>query len=579
MDDVAEVKSKSDIVAVIGESIRLAKAGRNFKGLCPFHEERTPSFMVSPELQIFKCFGCGESGDVFTFLQKHEGMDFYEALKYLADKVGVKLKPRRGEVSSIKTQVIEANELAAKLYHYILTKHPLGKPGLAYLTKKRGLSTKTIESFKLGFAPKNPSLLFNALVKRKIKPDILETAGLVFKTQGRYIDRFRERIIFPILSARGETIALAGRILPQYDTGRVGKYINSPETPVYHKSESLFGFNVTKDKIRATRTAVVVEGELDFLSPWQHGVENIVAIKGTALTESHVRILSRFADTLIMALDADFAGDAAAIRGLLLAQNAGLEVKVVNMGAFKDPDEFARAEPENFKKAVKNAVDAWEFVINVAAKRFDLDTGSGKARASRQIIPTLSSIRDNIVRAHYVQRAAQILGVPLEAVAREVEKRETQEKTAESVVLSEEKKSRREILEERYLTLALQEPELLSENPKDLLLSPLNLKLANEIAKFAKGKKELDIAKLGASLPPELKEGLAALVMNEETQNPKEAQMLKRELKELVLREKLAKLTRDIATLEGKGEEAALAEVKQEFQKLSHELAQITKES
>ena len=584
MDDVAEVKQKTDMVAVIGEHVKLTRAGRNFKGLCPFHEEKSPSFMVSPELQIYKCFGCSKAGDVFTFLQEYEGMEFYEVLKYLADKLGIKVTPRRGQETSIKAQIIEANALAAKFYHYILTKHPLGKPGLTYLTQKRGLNPETIDEFQLGFAPQNRSLLFEALSKKKkIKSDILVKAGLVFRARAGYMDRFRERVVFPITDPRGEVVALAGRILPEYDTGKVGKYINSPETPVYHKSDSLFGMSHTKDKIRSTRTVVVVEGELDFLSPWQSGIENIVAIKGTALTESHVRILSRFADTLIMALDSDFAGDAAAIRGLLIAQNAGLEVKVASMGKYKDPDEFARADPEGFKSAVRNAIDAWEFVINVATKRFDLTTGAGKAKASRQLIPILSSIEDSIVRSHYVQKTASKLGVPMEAVAREVDKRaSTPEQTKDSAP-EKEGKSRREILEERFLVLALDEPELLAEEAPDVLLtSPLNIRLAREIAKFALNRGSLDISELGEGLPAELKEGVAALVMQSSVEVKDvshEGKLVRQELKELVLKEKLSALSAKISELEGKGDEEGLVETEKEFQLFSRRLGESTRES
>lgn len=580
MDDAAEVKNKADIVAVIGESVKLTRAGRNFKGLCPFHEEHTPSFMVSPELQIYKCFGCGESGDVFTFLQKHEGMDFYEALKYLADKVGVKLKPRRGENTSIKTQIIEANELAAKFYHYILTKHNLGKPGRDYLVSKRGISPDTMEKFNLGFAPQNKSLLFDALSrKKKIQSDILEKAGLVFKTRSGYMDRFRERVIFPITNPRGETIALAGRILPEYDTGRAGKYINSPETLVYHKSNSLYGFSATRDDIRKTRTAVVVEGELDFLSSWQVGIKNIVAIKGTALTGDHVNLLSRFAETLVMALDSDFAGDTAAIRGLSFAQNRGLEIKVVDLGKYKDPDEFARAEPDRFKDKIKASLDAWEFVINLTAKRFELSSGTGKAKASRQLVPILASIEDNIVRSHYIQKAATRLGVPLEAVAKEVEK-QSSGVSPEEVVTPRPAKTRREMLEERLLVLALHDPGILGENLGTFLVSPVNLKIAREIQKFAISHKPFNLAEFGNSLGDELKEAFAVLFMQEDLKaSPGEVDIVKKELSELVLKEKLGVLSQKLKDLEEGNDESEFEISKEEFKELSRQLSELTRET
>lgn len=578
MDDVAEVKSKTDIVAVIGESIKLARAGRNFKGLCPFHEERTPSFMVSPELQIYKCFGCGESGDVFTFLEKHEGMEFYEALKYLADKVGVRLRPRSGQSSSIKAQIIEANELAAKFYHYILTKHALGKPGLEYLSQKRGVSQDTIDKFTLGFAPQGKNILVSALSKKKnIKPDVLEKAGLVFKARGGYVDRFHGRVIFPIESVRGETLALAGRILPEYDSGKVGKYINSPETPVYHKSSSLYGMSTTKDFIRAAKTAVVVEGELDFLSSWQAGVKNVVAIKGTALTAEHVRVLGRFAEVLVMALDSDFAGNSAAIRGLGLAQNAGLEIRVVNLGKYKDPDEMARAAPEAYQVAVRAASDVWEFVIDVVSRRWDLSTGAGKARASREITPILAQIEDDIVRAHYAQRAATKLGVPIEAVAKEVSKQKIPQ-PLQVERRPEESKSRRELLEERFLALAVEKPEILTgEDIKCLFANPLNYKIASRMTKYLAEHKSLDIAAFGESLPEELRGGFASIVLQTEDfeNSTREIALVKRDLKKLVLKERLSLLGKKISSLEKAGEKGELKKVEQEFQALTRELKNV----
>jgi len=576
MDDAALVKERIDIVAIIGEYVRLVRAGRNFKGLCPFHEERTPSFMVSPELQIFKCFGCGESGDVYTFLQKHEGMDFYEALKYLAERAGIKLKPRRTADVTINSQIIEANRLAAKFYHYILTKHALGRPGLDYLIKKRGINAGTIEKFELGFAPSNKSILFNTLTKKNVKGEILEKAGLVFKTDRGCVDRFRERVIFPIHNHRGETIALAGRILPEYDNGRSGKYINSPETPVYHKSTSLYGLNITKEEIRKTRKAVVVEGEFDFLSSWQAGVKNIVAIKGTALTIEHVRILARFADSLIMALDSDFAGDTAAIRGLGFAQNSGLEVRVADLGKFKDPDEFARADPDGYKLSLKNSLDAWDFVISVAVKRFDLTTGAGKAKASRQIVPIISTIEDGIVRAHYAQKTAIKLGVPLDSVLSEVEKRGVTKIAVQKVEEKRPIKTRRELLEERLLAISINKPDILDDNIEDYLLTPLNLKIAREIKKYP-GSEKINLSEFGKSLPPELKDGFATLVMQDFSDSSREVEMVKKELKELVLKEKLTELSRKIALLEEKGDKKELTKLQKEFILLSRNLSEITK--
>lgn len=577
MDTVSEVKGKTDIVGIIGEHVKLTRAGRHFKGLCPFHEERTPSFMVSPELQIYKCFGCGESGDVFSFLQKYEGMEFYEALKLLADKAGVTVTPLKGQDTSLKTQVLEANELSAKFYNYILTKHKLGKTGIDYLVAERGLNLETIKTFDIGFAPPNSTFLFDFLTKKKkIKAEIVEQAGLVFKTRSGYMDRFRGRVIFPITNHRGEVVALAGRILPQYDNKKSGKYINSPETLTYHKSDSLYGLSITKNDIRKTRAVVVVEGELDLLSSWQVGVKNIVAIKGTALTEGHVRILARFADTLIMALDSDFAGDSAAIRGLSFAQNAGLEVKIVNLGKYKDPDEFARADSDRLKKSVRAAMDAWQFVINVVAKRFDLTTGSGKAKASRELVPILASIEDSIVRSHYLQKTALKLNVPLEAVAGEVQKNTKEATETEDKPEKEAHKERRELLEEELVAIVITEKMAEMSSIEEFITTPFSGKLLKEAQKFISQNKQLEVSKFADYLPPELRNGFAGMVLKVGVSNSdKQIKSLKTELRKLDLSDERLRITKAIGKAEEKGDQEILIQLQEEYDKLSEELSKL----
>ncbi|MBX4206148.1 DNA primase, partial [Candidatus Microgenomates bacterium] len=235
MDQVEEIKAKVDIVSVVGEHVQLSKAGRNYKGLCPFHGEKTPSFVVSPELQIYKCFGCGESGDAISFLEKTEGLEFYDALKILANKVGVKLAAPKGEKFSEKERLYEANELAAKFYHYILLNHPSGKEALDYITKKRKLTHETIKTFNIGYAPDIPDTLAKFLInKKKFTSFELERAGLIVYSRGRLFDRFRGRIVFPLDDHRGVCVGLAGRILPSVEEKlsknlSIGKYVNSPE--------------------------------------------------------------------------------------------------------------------------------------------------------------------------------------------------------------------------------------------------------------------------------------------------------------------------------------------------------------
>ena len=305
-NQIEEVKNKTDIVSLISEYIEVKKAGRNYKANCPFHGEKTPSFMITPELQMYKCFGCGKSGDVFTFLEEHEGMEFSEALKYLAEKAGVTLTLIKNEETSEREKIIEINKSVLSFYNYALNGHVQGKKILDYLTKDRGLDLETIKKFKIGYSPESFEALSKFLIeKKKYKlNDLLKTGNLV----GRGVDRFRGRVIFPLFDHRDNAIGFAGRILP-WQKQDMAKYINSPDTPAYHKSKVLYGMNITKSEIRESGYAVIVEGELDMISSYQAGIRNVVAIKGSALTEDQIRLIGRFAQKIVLCLDSDFAGN------------------------------------------------------------------------------------------------------------------------------------------------------------------------------------------------------------------------------------------------------------------------------
>ncbi|MDP2861049.1 MAG: DNA primase, partial [bacterium] len=324
-DQIEEVKQKTDIVSLIGEYIEVKKAGRNYKAICPFHSEKTPSFMISPELQIYKCFGCQAGGDCFAFLKEYEGMEFGEALKFLADRAGVKLERISRTDTSEKEKIIEINNLTSRFYQYLLFNSSFGKVALDYLLRERGLKLTTIKEFGLGFSPDSPIGLKKFLIdKKKFDPRDIERAGIGYPKGGYFIDRLRGRVIFPLLDHRGNTVGFAGRVLPGPNEKETAKYINTPETPVYHKSNLLYALNLTRQNIKRKNIAIVVEGELDAISSWQAGIKNVVAIKGSALTEDQVRLLSRFCKKAILCLDSDIAGDAAARRGVITAQDQGL---------------------------------------------------------------------------------------------------------------------------------------------------------------------------------------------------------------------------------------------------------------
>ncbi|MGA2910484.1 MAG: DNA primase [Candidatus Microgenomates bacterium] len=583
-NQVDEVKARTDIVSIIGERIELKKAGRNYKAICPFHGEKTPSFMVSPELQIFKCFGCGEAGDVFAFLEKFEGMEFREALKFLADRAGIKLQNQNFGESSEKEKLIEINTQAMRFYNYLLLNHPVAKKALEYLEKDRGLKRESIEEFQLGFSPESSYALAKFLVgKKKFSPADIERAGIGLARGSNLYDRFNGRVIFPLFDHRGNPIGFAGRILP-WDKRDTGKYINSPETPLYHKSNVLYGLNLTRSFIKKKKVAIVVEGELDLISSWQAGIKNIVAIKGSALTEEQVRLLSRFAPKFILALDSDMAGDAAARRGIKVAGEIGVEVKVAKITGFKDPDEAARGNIESYKKDLIASEGVYDYFIDSVFARFNSESGGGKSKISKEIIPILGEIGDKIVQAHYANIIARKLEVPLEAVTEELFKlsdKSTGGLSGPTKPESKEEFGRKELLEERLLTLAFQsDPKiLLSKSVRDLVTLPLNQRLIEEYEKFADGK-AFNVTEFGASLPAELFQGFAKIVLSDNQDLVDNSNELKRELalveKELkihTVKAKLKDLASQMRETEEKGETEKLLKAQNEFNKLAKSLS------
>ncbi len=589
-DQVEEVKQKTDIVAIISERIEVKKAGRNFKALCPFHSEKTPSFMISPELQIYKCFGCGAGGDAFAFLKEYEGMEFGEALRYLAEKSGVKLAPYRQQAGGEREKLLEIHNWTSKFYHYFLTKHPIGRQAWLYLTKERGIKPATIDEFQLGFSPDNPLVLKKFLMdKKKFLPSEVENAGIGILKGGSFFDRFRGRVIFPLFDHRGNIVGFAGRIMPNEKNTELAKYINSPETPIYHKSNILYGMNLSRQFIKRKGTAIVVEGELDAISSWQVGVKNVVAIKGTALTDDQVRLLSRFSRKVILALDTDLAGDSAARRGITLAHEAGLEVKVARFGEYKDPDEVARKNPEKYKKDLIEAVGVWDYLVDSTFAKQKESTSGGKAAISREIVPILSEIPDKILQAYYVDLVAKRLGVPMEAVSQELSGFTGKEKKEEpkiEIIQKPKNKERLELLEERLLSLAFElNPQILQQKEVfDLISTPLAKRILEEYYKYSQKRKTFNSSEFAEGLPKELFDGFAEIVLRsgdlEESKDlEKELKVVERELKILKSKNLLSHLAGEIKIDEEKGSKKGLLVNQKRFNQATQKLSQLEEEA
>ncbi len=589
MDQVEQVKRKVDVVEVVGDYVALKKAGRNFKGLCPFHSEKTASFMVNPELQIYKCFGCGKGGDVISFIEEMEGVEFREALEMLADRAGVKLKPmgERKDRSEQK-RMIEAHELAKEYYHYLLTEHKRGKEALKYLND-RGVGEKLIEEFKLGYALESWEGLYKYLVNKKnFEPELLVRAGLLIKSsKGKgYYDRFRGRVMFPLIDHRGRNLAFGGRILPGLGDEKTPKYINSPETDIYHKSEMLYGFYQAKQAIRKNDRVVVVEGEMDMISSYGAGVTETVAIKGTALTIQQVRLIKRLTKRMVLALDADEAGQDASKRSIEVAEKQGVNVRVVAIEGSKDPDDVVRKSKGKWKKMVENAQEVYDYLIEKAKERHNLESGEGKNGFTEEILPVLARIRNQVVMAHYLKKVADTLDVSEDWVVREVERKikagEVGEKEREmEKEESKEKESRKEqLLREIWAYLLRVDREVGSEaigRLRKIKVGSKLRKLLNNWEEYFIKKDKGRVAEWIKQLPDELKKVPQEAYMKEvEEERVKwNLQLAIDEYEELLLRNRLRELENKIGKAEKDEDEKALEENRTEFVRLSKRLSEI----
>ncbi len=583
MDQVDQIRQKTDIVGLISQHVSLKKAGRNFKGLCPFHDEKTPSFMVSPERQIFKCFGCSRGGDVFGFMMEREGMEFGEALRTLATKAGIELKRYKPTPEQLaKDKLLEINHLASEYYHYLLMEHRLGKSALEYLLK-RGITKEAMKLFKLGYSPSEWNGLENYLVSKKgYKADQLEMVGLVIKGSRGYFDRFRNRVMFTLFDHRKRVVGFAGRVfMGEKDTA---KYMNTPETVLYHKSRVLYGLEQTREFIKKKNEAVVVEGELDAISSYQAGVKNVVAIKGSALTEEQVDLLKRYTDNLKLALDADSAGDQAARRGIELAEKAGLSVRVINLKFGKDPDECAQKSSRFWKDSVKTAVPIYDFYIDSSIKRNGVETPEGKRKIIGELAPILAGVSNQVIKSHYVKKLATVLGVDEESVLAEIEK--TKYKRGESQATEPKKsfanKTREEVLTDHVLSLILQMEGEVSNlitkvNDEDLPEGAVR-KVIGKLKDWSKKRNFFDVNKFVASLPEELVGVVDSAYLTEIDGMTRDIDKLKielektlRELKKVSLKAKMEELSYKIEKAEKENNQSKLKKLRSEFVGVSEE--------
>ncbi len=598
MTDVELVKSKIDIVSFLSDYITLKKAGRNFKALCPFHSEKTPSFVVSPERQSWHCFGgCGEGGDAISFLEKWENLEFLEALRILAKKVGVTLSNYiPSSQTQLKDRLIEANHLASEFYHYLLVNHKVGKRAREYL-ESRHIKNETIKTFMLGYAPESWDSLLKYLLKKGYQTGEIHQAGLAVKSdRGRYYDRFRGRLMFTLCDHRGNVIGFSGRLLneevyPERERG--AKYVNTAETPVYIKGNTLYGLHITKEAVKKEKEAVLVEGEFDMLSSFQAGRANVCAIKGSALTEGQLLLLKRYTENLILALDSDFAGSEAAKRGIEAADLAGFTLKVAKLPYGKDPADCIEKDPHLWKQALKGAVPIYDFIIQNALEKYDRGEVFGKKKIGSEVIPFLAKITNPIIISHYTKKLAKELEVTEESIETSIRQFAKEKKMPAVAVSAKVQLPRNIMLEEYLLSLIIQSKEpqkTFDESAKilstDDFASPAVAAIFHELEKYFKKHEQFNIKIFGKSLPPELvltfdKAYLVDInqVLSDDKHFQKELSYTAKNIKVIGLRRRINDLSTKIKQL-GKEEEQEETGKLQEIQRqLIKEIDELDKSS
>lgn len=599
---VDQVQSAHDIVEIISQYLTLKRSGRNLKACCPFHGEKTPSFMVQPEKQIFHCFGCGVGGDVFTFLMRHENMSFPEAMRYLAEKAGIRLPEpdaRQQEGPSESEQLYEIYRLAAEYYRGLFNDPVKGKAGRDYFLK-RGFDLKLAEEFQMGWSLDGWRGLLEFLSKKGFAENLLLKSALVVRSpKGNLYDTFRNRLLFPIANLQGKVVAFGGRILK--DVEGSPKYLNSPENPVFQKRRELFGLHLAKKFIDRERPQIfVVEGYFGFLRLYQNGFKSTVATLGTSLTEDHVHVLKRFAEEAIVIYDGDKAGEAASLRGLEVFLEGGMNVKLARLPAGYDPDDFIlKHGPEAFQKLISEARDFFDYKLEILLTRYNQLDSLGLMKITSDFLETFSKIQNPVLTDRYLRRLAGSLGVDEASLRSELTKlKKKQEKpgaksaSAPSVPSAAPKKNPTVVVspfapdELLLLALAIEEASLrrkLLETCEEAdFQSPQSRELFHRLTSLEAEKRTIDWPKiLTRTDDAAFKEKLTAYLLLEwdRTQKMRAFEDCMGHMKAKKLERRLEELRRSIAKAEREGNTALIGEYAREYQTLWKEAKAPIKEA
>lgn len=571
MSDTTQlIKERLDLVDFLKEYLKLAPAGKNYKALCPFHKEKTPSLMISPDRGVWHCFGCNVGGDLIKFLMLYENLEFYDALKILAEKAGVEMRAISNRDFHAHNNLYKALEAAKNFFKKELAASPEARKYFL----ERGLKEETIQEFELGLTTASSDALMKHLIKAGFNVADLEKAGLVLKTErGTFWDRFRSRLMFPIHNHFGKVVGFTGRILPTRPESIEGqrnpstssgwvapKYINSPETPIFQKSKILYGFYKTKNDIRQKGAAVLVEGQMDFLMAWQDGVKNVVATSGTALGQDHLKALRRISDTLVIGFDGDEAGVAAAEKAADLAGAMDFNTRVLLLNGVKDPADLVQKEPGCLQGLVDSALPAMQYYFYKYINSLKGDQIAEKKRGIRTMLSKIAMLGSAVERSHWLKELAGLTGIEEAALIEEMDQVKVVE-TASVVDLKQqvdqENLSRKDLISQRIIGIVLNNQQLQdSIKPHLEYFPPLyqNVLAQDDLATFLSLRSSFEIPYLeGKDVDKELKE-------------------LLKQLKKIFLKDQMQELRKDIDLAEKNGSEEKLTELLKKHRLVGQEL-------
>ena len=581
---IEEIKEKLDVMQVVGEYVKLQKAGANYRALCPFHQEKSPSFFVSPSRQMWHCFGgCGEGGDILKFVMKIEGIEFGDALRFLAQKAGIelrKLDPSVMRAQSERRKTAELMEWCAKFFEKQLADSQAGKEAVQYLLG-RGVTPESIEKWRLGYAPDSALGLCEFLESKGYAKGEIGNAGMLVHSAGEAYDRFRSRIMFPVTDLHGSVIGFGGRIFTKPGTAvkeGLAKYVNTPNTLLYDKSKVLYGLDKAKVQVARNDACILVEGYMDAIMVSQAGSENVVAVSGTALTPWHLKILKRYCENLLLSFDMDIAGDTATRRGIDLALQDGFSLKVITMPE-KDPAEVIQENPEAWKKFLGSAVSILDFYFTTAFLRHDEKSSEGKKAIAKDLLPIIVKISNKIEQAHWIQKLSHAIGVREEVIQEELKK--VKDDTGpygavqDAISHTEAPAPRKQLLEDRTLALLFRKPENLKLVVEDRL-SLFSVRTQEILAGFEKNP-SLNFEAFEPLFNPETIEFLKYIALKSEIEEEnadleKEFKICLEELHGLYVKEKLDTIAKEIKSAEDRKDAQTLDALLQQFREMSRKM-------